>query len=32
MSTTSKEEQPEWTQWGDGNTYPKLKEYLEKFF
>ncbi len=30
MSTTSKEEQPEWTQWGDGKTNPKLKEYIEK--
>ena len=31
MSTTSKEEQPEWTQWGDGKTNPKLKEYIEKY-
>lgn len=30
MSTTSKEENPEWTQWGDGKTNPKLKEYIEK--
>jgi len=30
MSTTSKEEQPEWTQWGDGKTNPKLKKYVEK--
>ena len=30
MSTTSKEEQPEWTQWGDCKTNPKLKEYIEK--
>ena len=29
MSTTSKEENPEWTQWGDGKTNPKLKEYIE---
>ena len=30
MSTTSKEENPEWNQWGDGKTDPKLKEYIEK--
>ena len=30
MSTTNKEENPEWTQWGDGKTDPKLKEYIEK--
>ena len=30
MSTTSKEENPEWIQWGDGKTDPKLKEYIEK--
>ena len=30
MSTTSKEKNPEWTQWGDGKTDPKLKEYIEK--
>ena len=30
MSTTSKEENPEWTQWGDGKANPKLKEYIEK--
>ena len=30
MSTTSKEETPEWTQWGDGKTNPKMKEYIEK--
>lgn len=30
MSTTSKEETPEWAQWGDGKTNPKMKEYIEK--
>ena len=30
MSTTSKEENPEWTQLGDCKTNPKLKEYIEK--
>ena len=30
MSTTSKEEEIKWTQWGDGKTNPKLKEYIEK--
>ena len=29
MSTTSKEEQPEWTQWGDGKTKPEMKEFFE---
>ena len=30
MYTTNKEENPEWTQWGDGKTDPKLKEYIGK--
>ena len=30
MYTPNKEENPEWTQWGDGKTDPKLKEYIEK--
>ena len=29
MSTTSKEENPEWGQWGDGDVQPKMKEYIE---
>ena len=29
MSTTSKEEKPEWGQWGEGDVQPKMKEYIE---
>ena len=30
MSTTSKKEEiPEWGKWGDGNTSPDLKTYIE---
>lgn len=29
MSTTSKEEQPEWSKLGDGKKNPKFKEYIE---
>ena len=31
MSTTHQANKPpEWTQWGDDKTNPKLKEYIEK--
>jgi len=29
MSTTSKEEKPEWGQWGAGAKDPSIKEYIE---
>ena len=29
MSTTSKEEKPEWGQWGEGEKDPSIKEYIE---
>ena len=29
MSITSKEEKPEWGQWGEGDVQPKMKEYIE---
>ncbi len=29
MSTTSKEENSKWSQWGEGGKDPSIKEYIE---